>query len=129
MQAGSPSRFRAIALWAVAYVATMTAVLWGLQYGRDMVVAQLGDPESVAAWREWAEETRRPTDADQPVERRPVKSDEPPALILMRDHFGSVRAVALVIGTFVFAFLGFLAHGIWSQRGATPDGSRHSTHD
>lgn len=120
---------RAVALWLVAYLLTMVAILWGLQYGRAMVIDRLGNPESVAAWRDWAAETRRPADAEHPIERRPVKSDEPPALILMRDHIGSVRAVSLVIGTFLFGFLGFLGHGIWSQRHIAPARQRPASRE
>ena len=94
-----------------------------------MVITRMGDPESVAAWRQWAEETRRPVVPGESVERRPVKSDEPPALILMRDHFGSVQTVSLVIGTFVFCFLGFLGHGIWSQGGPASGPPPKTGHD
>ncbi len=111
---------RALAPWLIAYVIVVATVLAALRYGREMVVTRLGDPESVAAWQQWAEETRRPVEPGEPVERRPVKSDEPPALVLMRDHFGSVQAVSLVIGTFLFCFLGFLGHGIWNQRSPSP---------
>ena len=129
MEANSASRRRSVAVWLVAYLLTIAAILWGLQYGREMVIERLGDPESVAAWRDWAAETRRPADSEHPIERRPVKSDEPPALILMRDHFGSVRAVSVVIGTFLFCFLGFLGHGIWSQRHVAPAGQRPAVRD
>ncbi|HVU85880.1 MAG TPA: hypothetical protein VHD36_01065 [Pirellulales bacterium] len=122
MSAAPRSPLRALIPWLIAYVVVVATVLAALRYGREMVITRMGDPESVAAWQRWAEETRRPVAPGEPVERRPVKSDEPPALVLMRDHFGSVQAVSLVIGTFLFCFLGFLGHGIWSQgrSGADP---------
>jgi hypothetical protein len=113
------SLLRILAPWLIAYVIIVATVLAALRYGREMVITRMGDPESVAAWQQWAEETRRPVAPGESVERRPVKSDEPPALILMRDHFGSVQAVSLVIGTFLFCFLGFLGYGIANQRGPT----------
>jgi hypothetical protein len=102
-------------LGLAGYLTTIVAILWGLRQAREAVLARMGDEQTVAAWRDWAEETRRPIEPGQAVERRPVKSDEPPALILMRDHFGSVRLVSLLIGSFVFAFLTFLGVGIWRQ--------------
>ena len=73
-------------------------------------------PEAKQAWGEWRGETERPPEPGLPVARRPVQSDEPPALILMRDHFPVIMGVTLLIGSFLFAFLGFLGRGIWHQR-------------
>jgi hypothetical protein len=106
---------RTLVLGLAAYLITIVAILWGLRQARESVIARMGDEQTVAAWQDWAEETRRPIEPGQTVERRPVKSDEPPALILMRDHFGSVQLVSLLIGSFVFAFLAFLGVGIWRQ--------------
>jgi len=102
----------------------VAAILVGLRVARERVIANMSDPETIAAWRAWAEETRKAPQDEQPVARRPVKSDEPPSLILMRDHFVVVQVVSVAIGSFLFAFLGFLGYGIWQQRpqspGATP---------
>jgi hypothetical protein len=111
---------RKLTIWLLAYVATMALLFVGLRGAREKVISWMGNPESLAAWRDWAEETRRPLEPGQPVARRPVKSDEPPFLILMRDHFGAVQAVSLAISSFLFAFMGFVGHGLWTQRHAPP---------
>ncbi len=103
-------------IWLFGYVATMVALLFGLRVAQRRVIASMSDPEKIAAWRAWAEETRQPPQSDQPVARRPVKSDEPPSLVLMRDHFLAVQGVTITIGSFLFGFLCFLGYGIWQQR-------------
>jgi len=110
------SRRRSLVIWLAAYLATMCAILWGLRQARETVIAKTGNPQAVAAWHDWAQETRRAPEPGQPVERRPVKSDEPPLLILMRDYFIPIQAVSLAVGSFLFAFLGFLVSGIVRER-------------
>ena len=106
----------AILVWIVTYATVMALILIGLQAARQRIIASLSTPEALASWRAWADETQRPAGDDQPVARRPVTSDEPPALILMRDHFAVVLAVGLIIGTFLFLFVGFLASGLMRER-------------
>lgn len=107
---------RVLLLWSIAYLAMTAVVVWGLRSAREAVIAQMSAPEAKQAWGEWRGETERPPEPGLPVARRPVQSDEPPALILMRDHFPVIMGVTLLIGSFLFAFLGFLGRGIWHQR-------------
>ena len=109
---------RTLLFWLAGYLASMAAIFAGLRQAHERIMAESGSPEALAAWRDWAEETRKAATPDEPVERRPVKSDEPPLLILMRDHFTPIVATSLVIGTFLFAFLGFLVMGIARDRPA-----------
>jgi hypothetical protein len=109
----SHRRFRVI--WLAGYLATIGTILLGLRLARQSVIAEAGSPEAIAAWRDWAAETRKAPEPGEPVQRRAVKSDEPPLLILMRDHFLVIEIVSLAIGSFLFAFLGFLMTGIMRQ--------------
>jgi len=98
------------------YLAVMALMVWGLRVAQQRVIETLGSEKALAEWRAFAEETRRPPPGQQPVLRRPVKSDEPPSLVLMRDHFIAILATSLLIGSFVYAFLLFLLWG--TTRGA-----------
>ncbi len=121
-------RGASIAIWLLLYVLVMGAAVAGLCLARDRVVATLGSPEALAEWRQWAAKTQAPAGEGEPVERRAVKSDEPPALVLMRDHFSAIVMVTLVIGSFLFLFLMFVARGVQasSPRPALAEpGSRH----
>ena len=54
----------------------------------------------------------RPRRACRP---RPVHSDEPPTLILLRDHFGVVVAMSLTVASCLFGFLMVVIRGTQKQ--------------
>jgi hypothetical protein len=106
----TPSRLA----WLLAYLAAMSAVVAALVVARGRVVASLDTPEAREQWQRWKDETRRQSDG--PIQRRPVRSDEPPALILLRDRFGVIVATSVVICSFLFAFLAFAARGAFGSK-------------
>jgi hypothetical protein len=103
-------------LWFAAYLMTMAALILALVVVRGRVVANLSSPESLADWQRWKDETQQESGTTNvgPVQRIPVKSDEPPALILMRDYFAAILAVALLISSFLFGFLMIVIRGVWA---------------
>ncbi|HEY2841860.1 MAG TPA: hypothetical protein VGJ26_22060, partial [Pirellulales bacterium] len=111
-------RFPTAVICAFAlYLAVMFLMVWGLRTAQQRVIVSLGSPEALAEWRTFAAETRKAPVPGQAIERRPVKSDEPPSLVLMRDHFIAIAVTSLSIGSFVYAFLAFLVLGSWRSRG------------
>ena len=107
--------------WLVAYLVTMAALTGGLVWAREAVVESLGNPAALAEWREWKAASQRLSKEPGPVARRAAKSDEPPALILMRDNFVAILVVSLLIGSFLFAFLAFALRGSLQRRATTVD--------
>lgn len=118
----TPRQTRWGLLWLAVYATLMALTVWGLAWSRQRVLLRFGTPDAVAEWRRWAAETRQP-DPGQPVARRPVKADEPPSLVLMRDHFTAILAVSLVVASMVFAFLSFVAWGVSRGHGADRNGA------
>lgn len=104
-------RPRVVLVLCAAYFVTMLLVTVGLVVARQAVLEQFGSPEALAEWRVWKAETERQNRAAGPVIRKPVTSDEPPALRLARDHFPAILAGTLVVGSFVFAFLAWTILG------------------
>jgi hypothetical protein len=98
-------------LWVASYVLTIAALVAGMCLARQAVMASFGSPEALAQWRQWKAETERMSHEPGPVKRRAVTSDEPPALVLMRDSFGAILAGSVAIGSFLFAFLAFTIRG------------------
>jgi hypothetical protein len=45
------------------------------------------------------------------VARRAVQSREPPALVLLRDHFGAVLGTSLLVAGVLFGFLTLTVRG------------------
>jgi hypothetical protein len=106
-----PSRNVRRMMWVAGYVLTMAAVVAGMYLARQAVVAKFGSREALAEWRQWKTETERMSHEAGPVQRRAVTSDEPPALVLMRDSFGAILAGSVAIGSFLFVFLAFTIRG------------------
>ena len=102
---------RATIVWLLAYAAVMTAVVAALVVARKRVLARLDTPEARRQWQAWKEKTADEQVAAGPVRRRAVQSDEPPALILLRDHFAAIVATTVMICSFLFAFLAFVMRG------------------
>jgi hypothetical protein len=105
-------------LFAVYFV-VIVSVLGGLAYARSRVLDELGRPEAIAEWRQWKEATRQTGDA--PVTRRVPTTDEPPALVLFRDHFAAIIVTSVAIATFMVAFLAFIVRGMAISRAASTD--------
>ena len=98
-------------LLLLAYLVTMTALISALFAARRSALATLDTPEGRQDWRAWKAEVERQKKSGGPVERRPVRGDEPPAVILLRDRFPVIVAMSVVIGSFLFAFLAFVTLG------------------
>lgn len=111
---------RATILLLLAYLAVMALVVAGLLVVRQRTLATLDTPEARRQWQRWKEQTAHERRAADPVSRRPVKSDEPPALILLRDHFATIFAGTVTICSFMFAFLAFAARGAFGGGGRQP---------
>lgn len=98
-------------LLLLAYLVTMTTLLSALFAARRSALATLDTPEGRERWRSWKADVERQKKSGGPVERRSVRSDEPPALILLRDRFPVIVVMSVLIGSFLFAFLAFVTWG------------------
>jgi hypothetical protein len=97
----NPLRRNWLAGWSLGLIVLLTAVIGSMVWMRQSTLAEYSTPESIAAWRAWREDVRRQQAKPGPVERKVPKSDEPPALVLMRDYF----AVSLAGATFFTSLL------------------------
>ena len=110
-------RTRAGQLAVVGYLPFAFVAVACLMYARDQVIAELGTPEALAQWRAWRDEVRQHQEQSRPVaERRVPTSDEPPQLVLLRDHFAGVLGGTLVIVSFLYGFVAFVTVGSLRQR-------------
>lgn len=89
----------------------MALMLFALGEWRSREVEFWNKPGELPKWQQWKAETERMSKASGPVQRRPVKTDEPPSLILMRDYFGVIVAVSILVVTVLFGFVAFVIRG------------------
>lgn len=100
--------------WAIAaalYALVLAGVAGGMVYLRRVALATYGTPQAQAEWEAWRQAARQMADSSGPVRRRPPSSPQPPALVLMRDHFGVCLAGALLLASVLFGTLLWLAQG------------------
>jgi hypothetical protein len=111
-----PNPLRFSFAWLLGYLLLLGLVTFGLFYGRQRALAIYGSESAQAEWDAWREDAKKLADESGPVKRRIPKSIEPPALVLMRDHFvvclaGSLLLTSVLFGTFMILVRGAFAPG------------------
>jgi hypothetical protein len=106
-------------IWLAAYVAVMALVVGGLLYGRSQAIAVYGSGEAQQQWDTWRDDAKEMAAGAGPVKRREPKSAEPPALVLMRDHFLACAALAVLLSSVLFATFMFFLRGALQSRSPT----------
>ncbi|NIP85973.1 MAG: hypothetical protein GTO03_10580 [Planctomycetales bacterium] len=89
----------------VGYVAVIAATVLLLGRLRESQITRLSQPNAQEAWRDWRAAAAAEEAGKGPVQRRVPQSVEPPALVLLRDHFGVVVAATIIFGTLLGAVI------------------------
>jgi hypothetical protein len=98
-------------LWLLAYAAVLAGVIGALVKVRRDVTAVYGTQGAQTEWDQWRADATEMADGAGPVKRRAPKSAEPPALVLMRDHFAACLGLSLLLSTVLFGTFMFFLRG------------------
>ena len=98
-------------VWLLAYVVLIGLVIGGLLYGRQQALAVYGSDQAQIDWDQWRGDAKKMAQQTGPVKRREPKSAEPPALVLMRDHFAACLGLAVVLSSVLFGTFMFFLRG------------------
>jgi hypothetical protein len=98
--------------WILAYLAMLALVVGGLVYARQQALAVYGSEQAQADWDQWRGDSQKMSEQPSPVRRRPPRSTEPPALVLMRDHFAICLGLAVVLSSVLFGTFMFFLRGV-----------------
>jgi len=102
---------RGLVIAALVYLPALAALVPAMFSLRRHVLVTLGQPDEIRQWEAWrAAAAEQATEG--PVSRRPPSSAEPPALVLMRDHFGNVLTAAVVFGSLLYWMLALAIRGV-----------------
>lgn len=101
----------------VVVASVAAAMLWA----RAGAIRTYGTADAQAEWDDWREEAREQAASGGPVERKVPKSVEPPALVLMRDHFLACLGAALVAALGVYGTFFILLRGSMGNANYQPD--------
>jgi hypothetical protein len=108
-------------LGLVGLIAVILMCVSGMWMARRAALGTFGSTTAQAEWDEWRKEAAEQSAAGGPVTRKVPKSTEPPALVLMRDHFPACVGAALVAvvgvyGTFILLLRGAMAVPVKGER-------------
>ncbi|MGE0609150.1 MAG: hypothetical protein AB7O62_18800 [Pirellulales bacterium] len=99
------------------WLLSLAGIVWLLLAVRANTVSALDSPEARQAWLKWKQdEAEHASSPSEPVRRKIPKSDEPPALLLLRDRFATLLAGALVTWSFFYGFTALIVHGMFFKR-------------
>ncbi len=93
--------------WLVAYLTVMGAVVWSMFAAREFAYRTLDTAQAQQDWEVWEVEAREQANGKGPVKRRAPKSDRPPMLALLGEHFGVCLFGAVGFGSLLFVMLMF----------------------
>lgn len=117
-----PNRLWSRFAWLAGYLAVMALVTGGLFYARQQALETYASEAAQGEWNAWREDAKNMALGAGPVKRREPRSTEPPALVLMRDHFAVCLGLALVLSSVLFATTMFFVRGALggNSRGPAP---------
>jgi hypothetical protein len=94
----------------------LVAIVIGLFQVRKWSAETFDNDKAVKEWQEWREDVMdQPVDA--PVSRRVPKSTQPPAFVLLHDHFWSCMVISLVLSSALFFTVMVTVRGVLSSPG------------
>ena len=94
---------------AGGYLLVRAALAASLASARRHVIETLDTPEARAQWEKFLKaERERAEQQDAPVRRRVSTSDEPPHLVLLRDHFAAILGSLALLLTCLYGFLALM---------------------
>ena len=84
------------------YALLLIGMIVGMNIVRQRTIRSFSSAAALDDWQEWRDETRRQATSDGPVQRREADSSEPPAAVLMREHFLACLAILLLISSVIY---------------------------
>ena len=108
------SRRTANLVWLAVYLVAICSLVFYLLHFRAGVLRELDTPEARAEWQAWREATPNQS-KDGPVQRRPPTTEEPPELLLMRDHFTVVMSGTVIFSSLLFGSIMYAVRGAFSS--------------
>ena len=111
--------------WFAGYVLMLIGIWLGLSRYRASAIETYGTSQASEDWQAWKSAAEQLAE-EGPVKRRPPKATEPPALMLMRDHFPACLGISLLLSSCLFAWFMVSVRGAFRPvvlHGDEPPGS------
>jgi hypothetical protein len=102
-------------IYLIILLVALTATGWGMVRARAWAFQTYSGSESQIEWDDWREDVKKQADNPTFTKRRMPKSDQPPALVLLRDYFPICLTIALALTGVLTATFLFFVRGAISQ--------------
>jgi hypothetical protein len=99
-------------LIASGYIVVAAGVIGGMIAVRNRAIANMSTPEAEAEWHAYREKLASENNEGGPVQHVIPSSNEPPLLILMRDHFVPTLLALLIPATALYGVVVWMAWGV-----------------
>jgi hypothetical protein len=106
--------------WIAGYAALIAAVAGSMLWARQSVLSGLATPESISDWQSWRSDVKQKQADSGQAERRIPKSDQPPALILMREYFSVLMTGAILFMSLLYWITAWFITGIVTNQNLKP---------
>lgn len=102
---------RSLRFWFVLYLLSMAVVVVAGSQFRRWALSVYSTGAAQEQWDEWRDDVQTAQQQPQSVARRVPRSDAPPALVLMRDHYTACLTISLVLSSALFATFMLMIRG------------------
>lgn len=90
-------------------------VVGGMYWMRAKAIAAYGSSQAISDWDDWRDAQDELVKQGARTKRKKPLSSEPPALVLMRDHFAACTGAAVMAAGGAFLVFAFLLRGVLAQ--------------
>ena len=99
-------------IWLGVYATAMLLLTWALLWARSEALEKLDTDRAQLAWQDWRAAANELSNQPGPVRRRAPQSQEPPGLVLLRDHFVTSWLILAVLTSLVLATIVWMVRGV-----------------
>lgn len=105
------------------FLVLLAGLTYGMFQARAWAEAEYRTPEALAEWESFRDDVAEQAEQPEVVRRRVPQSVEPPALVLLRDHFATCLVISLVLSSALYGCFAFFLGGVLVKRKDAPTSS------
>lgn len=99
--------------FGIGYALLLAGIVWGLGAFQAWTKTAFANTKAQSDWQHFRDDVAESVETGQgPVSRSVPKSEEPPALVLLRDYYIECLVVSLVLSSALYWTFAFFLRGV-----------------
>lgn len=98
------------------YAALLVAIVWGMLTFRTWTDSAFANTKAQSDWQDFRDDVADSVETGGPVSRSVPKSEEPPALVLLRDYFIQCVVISLLLSSALYWTFALFLRGVFGQQ-------------